>query len=427
MNIVSILLSLSLSVPVFAIAADTQSTSENTNGSEIEVLHWWTSGGEALAVKELKDMMKEQGHNWKDFAVPGRAGASAINTLRIRTLSGNPPDVAQIKGPEIQEWGAQGFLTNIDDVAEQQSWSELLPRRVSDYLKVDGHYVAVPFNIHRVNWLWANRKVFEEVGAALPQTLDEFFVAAEKIKAAGYIPLALGNEAWQEATLFESIALAIMGTDDFRRAFSEHNSELLTGSKMRETLLTLRRMKQYTDANSPGRSWSDTTSLVIEGKAAMQIMGDWAKGEFLAADKIAGKDFVCLPAPGTANQFSFNIDSFVFFNKDNPQTIASQKELATLILDPEFQREFNQNKGSIPVRVDIDMQNFDDCAQDAMQAFLRAAATDNLVASLSHNMAIGRASQIALFDVISRFYNNDNVDIDETLRHVRAAVLADKL
>lgn len=395
--------------------------------NEIEVLHWWTSGSEARSVDTLKNKMMQEGHTWKDFAVAGRAGQSAINTLRIRALSGNPPDAAQIKGPEIQGWGKLGFLTTLDDVAKTQRWNELLPRRVSDYLKVEGKYVAVPFNIHRVNWLWANPEVFRKVGVEPPTTLDGFFTVAEKIKAAGYIPLALGNEPWQETTLFESIALAVMGTEDFHRAFIEKDSGLLTGEKMRKSLETFRRMKQYTDADSPGRSWSDTTSLVIQGKAAMQIMGDWAKGEFLAAGKKAGQDFLCIPAPGTANQFSFNIDSFVFFKNGASHSTTSQQVLAKLILEPAFQREFNLSKGSIPVRVDIDMTGFDACAQTSMQAFLRAAATDNLVASLSHNMAIGRTSQTALFDVISRFYNNENADINETMKYIRAAVLADSL
>ncbi|WP_325892564.1 ABC transporter substrate-binding protein [Grimontia sp. NTOU-MAR1] len=415
-RILSLFLALSLSLPALA-----------HDHNDVEVLHWWTSGGEARSVDTLKELMKHEGHVWKDFAVAGRAGESAINTLRIRALSGNPPDAAQIKGPEIQEWGKLGFLASLDDVAKQQRWNELVPRRVSDYLKVDDHYVAVPFNIHRVNWLWANADVLNKVGVQPPQTLDDFFAVAENIKAAGYIPLALGNEPWQETTLFELIALSVMGTEVFHQAFIEQDSDALTSEKMRETLKVFRRMKQYTDADAPGRNWSDTTSLVINGKAAMQMMGDWAKGEFLAAGKEAGKDFLCIPAPGTANQFSFNIDSFVFFKNGASQTTESQKMLAKLILEPDFQREFNLSKGSIPVRVDIDMEGFDACAKDSMQAFLRAAATDNLVASLSHNMAIGRASQIALFDVISRFFNDDNVDIDETMRHIRAAVLADKL
>lgn len=393
----------------------------------LEVLHWWTSGSEARALETLKNQMLKKGQFWKDFAVEGLAGESAINTLHIRALSGNPPDVAQIKGPEIQVWGNAGFLTSLDFLAKSQNWNTQLPEKISEYLKVNGQYVAVPFNIHRVNWLWADPTIFKKSGADLPQTLDSFFIAAEKIKNAGYIPLALGNEPWQVATLFETIALAVLGAQDFTNAFIEGNSLILTGEKMHLTFETFRRMKQYTDSKSPGRNWSATTALVIEGKAAMQFMGDWAKGEFLAAKKKENIDFVCLPAPGTAHQFSFNIDSFVFFKNKNTHITEAQKALATMILEPEFQREFNLSKGSIPVRMDMDMKGFDACAKASMKAFLRAAKSDDLVASLSHNMAIGQPSRLALFDVISRFFNNDEISIEESMRHLRAAILADKL
>lgn len=395
--------------------------------NSLEVLHWWTSGSEARALSSLKDKMQLNGHHWQDFAVYGLAGESAINTLRIRTLSGNPPNVAQIKGPEIQTWGNAGFLTSLNDLAAEQQWDRVIPSHIASFLKVDDHYVAVPFNIHRVNWLWANPKIFEQANATLPRTLDDFFVAAEKIKTAGFIALALGNEPWQKATLFEAVALAIMGSADFKKAFIDGDSMLLSGQKMRDTLTAFRQMKQYTDPKSLGRNWNQTTALVINDEAAMQIMGDWAKGEFLAANKIENIDYICIPAPGTANQFSFNVDSFVFFKSQDPDITLSQKALATNILDPTFQQEFNLNKGSIPVRVDLEMTNFDGCAKSAMNAFLRAAATDNLVPSLSHNMAVGRASQIALFDVIARFFNNDDITIDDSIRHIRAAVLADKL
>ncbi|MGF1705270.1 ABC transporter substrate-binding protein [Enterovibrio baiacu] len=397
------------------------------SAGNVEVLHWWTSGGEARSVDSLKQMMNEQGHEWRDFAVPGRAGESAINTLRIRALSGNLPDAAQIKGPDIKDWGNFGFLTNLDRIAKEQGWDNLLPKRISDILKANGHYVAVPFNIHRVNWLWANPAIFKEVGVAVPTTLDDFFIAAEKIKKAGYIPLALGEEPWQEATLFDSIALATLGAADYRRAFVEQDSETLSSEKMREALVIFRKMKAFTDAEAPGRSWNDTTSLVIEGKAAMQVMGDWAKGEFAAEGKIPGRDFICVPAPGTQHQFAFNIDSFVFFKSSDKRKVDSQEALATLIMTPDFQRIFNKDKGSIPVRLDMNLSDFDSCAQNSFNAFTRAAASDQLVPSFSHDMAVGRASQRAMFDVLSQFFNNNNQSIDETLRQLRAAVMAANL
>ena len=397
------------------------------NMKRIEVLHWWTSGSEIQALHSLKQKMETTGHHWQDFAVGGLAGESAKNTLRIRALSGNPPNAAQIKGPEIHLWGNSGFLTPLNDLVQTEDWDTQIPAKIADYLKVKEEYIAVPLNVHRVNLLWANPMLFTLSGAQLPHSLDEFFIAAEKIKKAGFTALALGNEPWQEATLFESIALAVLGTDDFKKAFLLGDETVLTGEKMHLSLTTFRRMKQYTDSKSPGRNWSATTALLIQQKAAMQFMGDWAKGEFIAAQKKENIDFVCLPAPGTQHQFSFNTDSFVFFKTKDKQIRAAQKAMANLILEPEFQKEFNLRKGSIPVRMDLDIHAFDACAKASKQAFLHAAKTDNLLASVSHSMGLGQAGQSALFDVLSRFFNNDEITPEESIRHLRAAVLADKL
>ena len=163
-----------------------------SQAADVEVLHYWTSGGEAKSVAELKKMLEAKGHIWKDFAVAGGGGESAMTVLKSRVVSGNPPAAAQIKGPSIQEWGEEGVLANIDGVAKAEGWDELLPGVVSDAMKHEGKYVAVPVNVHRVNWMWANPEVFKKAGATVPATWDEFFVVADKIKAAGMIAVAHG-------------------------------------------------------------------------------------------------------------------------------------------------------------------------------------------------------------------------------------------
>ena len=120
---------------------------------QAEVLHWWTSGGEARSVAELKKMLEAKGDNWKDFAVAGGGGESAMTVLKTCVVSGNPLTAAQIKGPTIQEWGDEGVLANLDEVAKQENWDALLPGVVADVMKHEGHYVAVPVNVHRVNWM----------------------------------------------------------------------------------------------------------------------------------------------------------------------------------------------------------------------------------------------------------------------------------
>ncbi|MFC5077038.1 putative sugar-binding periplasmic protein precursor [Vibrio thalassae] len=415
MNINKTLLTLSLSATFLP---------SLSNAGEVEVLHWWTSGGEAKSVQELKAMLEEQGHSWKDFAVAGGGGESAMTVLKTRAVSGNPPSAAQIKGHDIQEWGGLGFLTNLDDVAQSGKWDDVVPTMVTDVMKFNGEYVAVPVNVHRVNWLWANPEVLKKAGVGVPKTLDEFFAAAEKIKAAGYIPLAHGGQPWQDATVFEAVALDVLGSDDYRKAFVELDMDTLSGDKMVEVFTKFKKVHDYIDANSPGRDWNVATSMVINGEAAMQIMGDWAKGEFTAAGKVPGKDYICAPAPGTDGQFTHNVDSFAFFEIKDEANVSAQKALAATILDKDFQEVFNLNKGSIPVRTDMDMSAFDQCALDSMATFKASAKTGDLVPSMAHGMSTTSYAQGAIYDVVTNFFNDPNADPKEAAQKLAKAVKA---
>ncbi|MEO6322182.1 MAG: ABC transporter substrate-binding protein, partial [Polaromonas sp.] len=187
---------------------------------EVEVLHYWTSGGEAKSVVELKKIMQAKGHVWKDFAVAGGGGDNAATLLKSRVVSGNPPAAGQIKGPAIQQWASEGVLANLDATAKAEKWDSLLPGVVADVMKYKGHYVAVPVNVHRVNFMWANPEVLKKAGVAgMPKTYDEFFAAADKIKKAGLIAVAHGGQNWQDFTTFEDVVLGVGGARFYNDAF----------------------------------------------------------------------------------------------------------------------------------------------------------------------------------------------------------------
>ena len=374
---------------------------------EVEVLHYWTSGGEARSVAELKKSLTAKGVAWKDFAVAGGSGENASTALKARVMSGSAPAAAQVKGPAIQEWGKEGVLANIDAVAVAEKWDSLLPPAVSSIMKYKGSYVAAPVNVHRVNWLWVNPAVLKKAGAKAPATMDEFFAAADKIKAAGLIAVAHGGMPWQDTTVFESVALGVGGPEFYKKALVQLDQATLTGPVMLKTFDTLARIKTYIDRDSAGRDWNLATAMVINGKAGMQFMGDWAKGEFIAAGKKAGTDFLCLPAPGTAKAFTFNIDSMLMFKKSKAEDQKSQLVLASAIMSPAFQEVFNLNKGSIPVRAGVSKARFDSCALQSMTDLEATSKTGAFVPSLSANMAVGSAAQGAIMDVIARFMNSN--------------------
>jgi glucose/mannose transport system substrate-binding protein len=412
-------------VPAVAMAAWLVCSAAASAG-EVEVLHWWTSGGEAKAVSALRATLEAKGDTWKDFAVAGGGGESAMTVLKSRVVSGNPPSAAQVKGPSIQEWGAEGVLANLDEVAKANQWDSLLPKVVSDIMKYQGHYVAVPVNVHRVNWLWANPDVLKKANAKLPTTWDEFFVTAEALKKAGVIPVAHGGQSWQDFTTFESVALGVGGVDFYRKALVRLEPSSLNSATMDKVLTTFRKVKGYTDKNAPGRDWNLATAMVIKGEAGMQLMGDWAKGEFLAAGKVPGKDFVCVAAPGTAKDYTFNIDSFIFFKLKNEANIKAQKDLATAIMSPEFQEVFNLNKGSIPVRLKMPMDKFDDCAKQSSRDFIAAAGASTLVPSIAHGMAVSSTAEGALKDVVSQFWNDEKMTVPQAMNRLVSAAAAAK-
>ena len=376
-------------------------------GGEVEVLHWWTSGGEAKSVAVLKKQLEKEGHTWKDFAVAGGGGDAAMTVLKSRAVAGNPPTAAQVKGPQIQLWGDEGLLANLDDVARAEKWDQLLPKVVADVMKYEGSYVAIPVNVHRINWMWANPEVFRKAGAEIPTTWEQFEEAAKKIKKAGFIPVAWGGQPWQEATVFEIIVAAVGGSDFYRSALVDADAGALNSATMVKALEMLKMIKSYTDKSAPGRDWNLATAMVIQGKAAMQFMGDWAKGEFTAAGKSPGAEYVAMPAPGTSGQFLFNVDSFIMFKQKDPEAIKAQKAMARLILQTEFQEVFNVNKGSIPVRLGMPRAPFDDPALRAMNAFVASAASGGLLPSMAHEMAVFPAIRGAIMDVVTAFYNSD--------------------
>ena len=396
-------------------------TALTVQAGEVEVLHYWTSGGEAKAAAALKATLQGKGHTWKDFAVAGGGGDNAMTVLKSRVVSGNAPAAGQIKGPALQEWAAEGVLANIDDVAKAEKWDSLLPPVVANVMKYKGNYIAAPVNVHRVNWLWTSNDAFKKAGAKVPTNWDEFFVAAEALKKAGIVAVAHGGQNWQDFTTFESVALGVGGADFYKKALVQLDQPTLTGATMTKVLDTFKKVKGYTDKNAPGRDWNLATAMAIKGEAGMQLMGDWAKGEFVAAGKKPGADFTCAAAPGTAKSFTFNVDSFAMFKLKNEDNVKAQKDLASAIMSTDFQEVFNLNKGSIPVRLNMNLAKFDDCAKLSSKDFVDTAKSNALVPSIAHGMAVPSAAAGAIQDVVSQFWNSDKMSAKDAMDKLAAA------
>ncbi|MGO7968381.1 ABC transporter substrate-binding protein, partial [Rhizobium ruizarguesonis] len=338
---------------------------------EVQMLHWWTSGGEAAALNVLKQDLSKEGFAWKDVPVAGGGGDAAMTALKAMVAAGTYPTASQMLGYTVLDYAQAGVMGDLTETAKKEGWDKSVPAALQKFSVYDGKWVAAPVNVHSVNWLWINKAVMDKIGGTQPKTFDELIALLDKAKAAGVIPLALGGQNWQEATMFDSIVLSTGGPEFYKKAFNDLDEESLKSDTMKKSFDNLATIIKYVDPNFSGRDWNLATAMVIKGDALVQVMGDWAKGEFVAAKKTPDTDFLCYRFPGTDGSVVYNSDMFGMFNVPDDRK-AAQVALATATLSKSFQSAFNVVKGSVPARTDVPDTDFDACGKKGI-ADLKAA------------------------------------------------------
>jgi glucose/mannose transport system substrate-binding protein len=368
-----------------------------------EVIHWWTSGGESAAVKVFADQFTKAGGVWVDTAIAG--GANARTAAINRVVGGKPPTAMQFNtGKQFDELVENGMLADLDDVATEGNWKKVVPPAFVDAVTRKGKIYAVPVNIHGQNWLFYNRAVFEKAGVQAPATFGELLVVLEKVKATGVVPLAFSGQKNWERLLFNTVMVGTAGRDFFRDVYGNRNDAMVRSAAFRTAAETYIKLRAYVDAGAAGRNWNDATAMVITGRAAMQFMGDWAKGEFIAAKLTPGKEYGCTVV---GQGYMMGGDVFAFAKSSDPAQTRAQKLLAKVMFAPDTQILFNQKKGSIPVRTDVDGSSLDACAQAGMKLVADPARQVPDINLVAEPALVG-----ALDDVISEFWNSPNPNVD---------------
>lgn len=378
-----------------------------------EVFTSWTSGGEARAVDAIKKEFEKRGGAWEGSTIAGFENANAA--FQNRLVAGDPPTAYQVVvGMDPAEYIEQGQFNPIDDIAAAGKWKDVLPKALYDYISYDGKVYLTPTGIHGESWMFYSKEAFSKAGITEePKDWDAFFADMDKLKAAGLTPIAWGGQAWQEVKVFNMILLSQVGMDGFMKIYVDKDKTVLASDGVKKTLEILGRMRGYVDEGAPGRNWNDATAMVITGKAGVQFMGDWAKGEFTAAGKVADKDFGCAISPASPGLIYIS-DAFGYLKTDDPNQDAAQKLLAEVVMDPAVQVEFSLNKGSIPSRTDVDKSKFDVCTQKGM-GFL---SEGKIVPE--HAITITPEQVGALTDFVGEFWANPSADIDASAAQLAA-------
>jgi glucose/mannose transport system substrate-binding protein len=368
------------------------------NAAELEVTHWWTSGGEAAAVAEFAKAVDASGDKWVDGAIAG-SGDVARPIIISRILGGNPMGATQLNpGKDADDLIAAGLLEDITDVATAGEWAKILrPASQLASCTVDGKVYCVPVNLHSAQWMWTNRKVYEDAGIAPPQNWAEMVAAGPALQAKGIQPLSLA-QGWPVGLLVENVIVAISGVDNFVKVYKDRDMAIATGPEFAKVFEALATARQFAPADKMVPQWNEAVALVIQGKAGANIMGDWAGGEFAVANMVAGKDYDCLPGLGVTPVLNTGGDVFYFPKNKDPAVTAAQKKMAATLVTKEVQVAFNLKKGSLPMRADVDLGAANDCMKKGLEILDKSTAVFP-----NNSQMIDRDSLNQINDVVTAF------------------------
>jgi glucose/mannose transport system substrate-binding protein len=386
--------------------------------ADLEVTHWWTSGGEAAAVKELAKAFDATGNKWIDGAIAG-SGGTARPIMISRITGGDPMGATQFNhGRQAEELAQSGLMRDLTAVAEKEKWKDIIkPASLLDSCTIDGKIYCAPVNIHSWQWLWLSNAAFKTAGVAVPKNWDEFVAASPALEKAGIIPLAIGGQPWQSTGAFNVLMIAISGKDVFQKVFADKDAKVAAGPEIAKVFKAAddaRRMSKGSNV----QDWNQATNMVITGKAGGQIMGDWAQGEFALANQKAGVDYTCLPGLGVNEVISTDGDAFYFPLLKDAEKSKAQEVLASTIVSPAVQVAFNLKKGSLPIRGDIDLAAANDC----MKKGLEILAKGNVVRSTNQMMSAD--SQKQLEDLFSEFFAKPSMAPDAAQKRFAEIIAA---
>lgn len=371
---------------------------------DLEVMHWWTSGGEAAAVAKFADAVNENTpHNWVDGAIAG-GGDTARPVMVSRIIGGDPPAAFQFNhGRQAEELIEAGLLRDMTDVAEAEGWADIVnPPSLLDACTVDGRIYCAPVNIHSWQWMWLSNTAYENAGLEVPTNWTEFMESAEALEAAGVTPLAMGGQSWQQNGAFGVMALALAGEEAWLEVNRDKNADTVRGEDYARVFEAFGAARELS-AGLNVQDWNQATAAVINDTAGAQIMGDWAQGEFAIAGEVAGEDYSCLPGLGEVAILDTGGDAFYFPVQDDPAVEEAQKELAALLLSPEVQVSFNSAKGSLPIRGDVDLTTVNECTQKGLDLL----ADGNIVPNGETFLSPDTITQ--LNDLMTQFWNEPSM------------------
>jgi glucose/mannose transport system substrate-binding protein len=383
--------------------------STSAYAADLEVTHWWTSAGEAAAVAEFARVFEEEtGNRWVDSALSG-SGTGANPVIISRIIGGDPMGATQMNtGRDAEELIQAGLIRDLTPIADELGVTDFY---VDDSLlepcTYEGKIYCFPVNIHSWDWLWLSTKAYETIGQPVPKDWNEYVDSWPALEEAGILPFGLAT-GWPFSGIPGVLMAAIGGSDLLIAVNRDKDAEAVRSPEFRKVAEALDHLRSVISPDTLVPTFGDVGNQLLEGTAAGNIHGDWLQGDLQVAGGVPGVDYECLPALGLGDQLSGGGDSFYFPvlpAGTDQAVIDAQTELAKIVISPEAQLAFNLKKGSMPIRLDIDLSNANACMQKALGLLGNGLLP-------SGDFALSSDTQQQLQDLNTEFLDDDGITVD---------------
>ncbi|WP_254521699.1 ABC transporter substrate-binding protein [Natrinema caseinilyticum] len=383
---------------------------EESEYEPLEIGHWWTAGGEKKAFDALKSGFEEK---HPDITVepqesPGGGGSALATDVRSQVVDKSPPSTFQIwPGQALTTYTNDDLLFDIGEHVWKSDMQDAYLAGPKEQAQIDGAYYAVPLNIHRLNNVFYNVSVVEDAGVD-PGSLEspsDLVDALATVDEAGYTGFAQSSNAtFMMVQLWGMTLLGEGGTDTYNAVLDGNVSD--NEETVKASLERMIEFSEYFPEDASSVAWDEANGDVIAGDAAFHHNGDWAAGQYLSEEDFAFEDdWDYIPFPGTSGMYALNMDSFVFpkYNPSPNATLAFLEYVGTA----DAQRRFNEHKGSIPPRTDVNTEEYTDFHKRQIEKF---QSSDAQPPSVAHGLALAPGKKSEVESVMTSMAENWNAD-----------------
>jgi glucose/mannose transport system substrate-binding protein len=382
------------------------------NAAELIVYHGWSTNAEVAALHVLQDALAAKGHSWKDLAIPHNSGVN-VSLVNLVT-GGEPPNAFVNSDPGVyRDLAGLGLTRDLTDYYNQIGATDGFFPIIRELSTVDGKMVKIPLFMHIDGMVYWNKEVAAKAGVDPTswKSVDEMIADFDKVKQAGFVAAAVGGQAFQVGYLFHAMLAATAGPEIYNRMYgAEVDPTVFDTPEVRKAIEIVRVFSQQATPESENRPWNETTNTVIAGQALFHIMGDWMKGEWLAAGKKPGVDFGCEVIPGS-KAVAVTTDAMGILGGQSEEIDKAELDLVAAFVDPVVSAKANQQKGSTSPRADAPTEFQDDCNKVAMAALQvpngQVANPFNITDTDWHN---------AIWTVMYNFWADPNQTTDDAVK-----------